>query len=126
MSESQDVRWGDVVGVAPGGQYKFPASPGVYAFAEVGTDGARVRYVGRSSNLQERIDDHFRGSDNSCLKKMLENTASVKIRAAVERTEERRMDIEHTCYVRYTKQGHKLCNDVKPKGSFLEGMEMPF
>ena len=126
MSEAEDVTWGDVVVVAPGGQYKFPDSPGVYAFAEVGNDGDEVRYVGRSSNLKERIDDHFRGSDNSCLEKMLENTASVKIRATVERIKERRMDIEHTCYVHYSKQGHKLCNDVEPKGSLLEGMEMPF
>lgn len=126
MSEAQDVRWGDVVGISPGGKYKFPASPGVYAFAEVGEDGAKARYVGQSDNLQARIYDHLHGSDNSCLEKVLENAASVKIRATIEHDEERRMDIEHTCYVRYRKQRHSLCNAAKPEGSFLEGMELPF
>ena len=126
MSGTQGVAWGKEVGISPDGQYQFPASPGVYAFAEVGKDRAEVRYVGQSDNLRVRIYDHLHGSDNSCLQDMLDNAADVKIRAAVEHAEERRMDIEHTCYVYYRKHEHSLCNAVEPEGSFLEGMELPF
>ena len=120
------MTWGNTVGISQDGQYVFPDSPGVYAFAEVVNGEFEVRYVGRSSNLQERISDHLQNSENSCLRDMFENAANVKIRATVQHSERRRMDIEHTCYIHYHKHGHNLCNTAKPRGNFLNSMKLPF
>lgn len=126
MSVVDWVEWGQMVGIGPGGTYEFPSVPGVYVFAKVTTAGADVRYVGRTRNLQKRISGHLEHSDNDCLRGVLNDPTSVKIRATIQGGENVRMNIEHTCYIHYLGQGHSLCNDARPGGRYLEGMQWPF
>lgn len=127
MSAADGVVWSDVVGVVPGGRYKFPLDPGVYVFAQAGTGGAHVRYVGQASNLAERISAHLGGSGgNDCLRDALRDESIVRIRAAVQRNGDVRAGLERTCYRHYYELGHKLCNAYEPKGEILEEVAMPF
>ena len=127
MSAAGRVVWGGVVGVSPDGQYVFPQDPGVYVFAKVDAERYHVRYVGRAANLDERISAHLSGTgENDCLQDVLSDSPGIRIRAAVQRDEGARADLEHTCYRYYSKRGHQLCNAYEPRGTFLKGVAMPF
>lgn len=122
------VVWGAVVGISLYGQYRFPRAPGVYVFAQVDARGAtHVRYVGQASNLDDRIYAHLGGyGNNMCLKTVLGNALNVRIRAAVQYDKGARANLEHTYYKHYSKRRHRLCNALKPKGRYLEGVMLPF
>lgn len=126
MSAANWVVWGPQVGIGPNGTYEFPSDPGVYVFAEESATGVSVRYVGRASDLRQRINGHLERSDNDCLKRVLDDAASVKISATVQDNETAQMDIEHTCYMRYHDSRHPLCNDAVPGGRDLGEMPLPF
>ena len=125
MSGANGVDWGPKVGIGPNGTYEFPSDPGVYVFAEETAAGIDVRYVGRTNDLRQRINDHLAGSDNDCLQRVLDDLTNVKIRATVQDSKEVQKNIEHTCYVRYLSSGH-LCNDVEPEGRDLGENSLPF
>ena len=125
MSGANGVDWGPKVGIGPTGTYEFPSDPGVYVFAEETAAGIIVRYVGRTDDLRQRINDHLAGSDNDCLRRVLDDTTNVKIRVTVQGSKEIQKNIEHTCYVHYLSSGH-LCNDVEPEGRDLGENSLPF
>ena len=126
MSATDRVVWGPQVGIGPNGTYEFPSDPGVYVFAEEGAAGVSVRYVGRAIDLRQRINDHLERSDNDCLKRVLDGAADVKIRATIQHDEAVRMNVEHTCYMRYLDSRHPLCNDAVPGGRDLGEIPLPF
>ena len=120
------VVWSEPVGVSPYKECTFSRDPGVYVFAQVGARRAYVRYVGRASNLDERISAHLDGAgENTCLQDVLDDTLSVKVRTAIQHDVVARMNLEYTCYKHY-KRNHPLCNARKPKGRFLKGVAAPF
>ena len=127
MSVAGMAIWDPTVSVLPGGTYRFPAVPGVYVFAEAFATGFNVRYVGRATNLRERIETHFQGSGgNDCLWNVLHNSYNVKIRITFQSDIRQQMNVEHTCYMHYYALGHGLCNASVPPGTFLGGMSLPF
>ena len=127
MSVAGVTVWEPMVSVASDSMYSFPPLPGVYVFAEAFADGFNVRYVGRASSLQERIIAHLQGTGgNDCLRNVLHNCYSVKVRVTLQSSLSRQMDIEHTCYIHYRELGHSLCNASVPQGTFLWGMSVPF
>lgn len=95
-------------------------------FAKVSAAGDRVKYVGRTGNLQERIAGHIKGSENDCLKAVLDDYGDVKIRATIQAGENVRKNTGHTCYRHYRSLGHALCNDALPEGRYLGEIQWPF
>lgn len=127
MTAMAGVEWGAAVGVLPYKEYAFPQAPGVYVFAQRGGGKAHVRYVGQASNLDDRIAAHVGGhGGNKCLWGVLRDKSGVVVRAAVQRGEVRRVNLEHTCYIYYSMHGHRLCNANEPEGEFWEGVALPF
>lgn len=125
MYAASKVVWGEAVGVSPYEECMFPQDPGVYVFAQVDARRAYVRYVGRASNLDERISAHLDGAgENTCLQDVLNDVLSVKVKTAIQHGETARVNLEYTCYKHY-ERNHPLCNARKPRGSFWKGWRHP-
>jgi excinuclease UvrABC nuclease subunit len=117
MSEKWSLAWSPLIKLLGENLISVPNSPGVYRLSYLANDEKiYVFYVGKTDNLQQRLQAHLsKHDDDICIGRMISNAACY-FRYAIVNSEAIRNGAERALYIYYKPQ----CNSQEPYGPDIE------
>ncbi len=121
------ITWSSEIGFGPNGTYVFPDDNGVYIIAQISNGVPNVRYVGKG-NIHDRMESHtnWQNESNECLADIMKDPNNVRVKSTIISDSAEMANIEYTYYKYYLEKGHSLCNKIKPIGSVVIELPIPF